>query len=170
MINPSDLLQVAEELAVGATPAHWRRSVSTAYYAVFQLFSFEAATLVDCGARLRHTLHGAIDHATLRDISKALAPGRNRDEGKKLREALFENEVPDRMQELCRLVLQLYEARRSADYDPAYKTTTPTSQELVQHARDVFKYWAILRDDEAGRIFLVALLAAINKPKAPGRV
>lgn len=159
MISTNELLIVAAELAVGATDAHWRRSISTAYYAVFQMFLSDVGELIDCGQHVKQRLPRIVEHKTFYSIAIALSPEPKNDAKLKL---LFRDGVipvdATGLREMAALIRGLFEARQNADYNPGWQTDSKNALVKLQNAKRTIELWSELRRTQAGRVFLTALL------------
>ncbi|MCX6593775.1 MAG: hypothetical protein NTZ56_19850 [Acidobacteria bacterium] len=162
MISTEELLLVATDLAAGSTDAHWRRSISTAYYAVFQMLLSDVGELIACGQYMKKRLPRVVDHKTLKNIAIAISPESKKDPRASLPEHLFEKgvlpEVAPELREMATLVRGLYEARQKADYDSGWVAQPKDALEKLKNAKIAVGLWSKVRETEAGRVFLTGLL------------
>ena len=95
--------------------AKLRRSISTAYYSLFSLLVYEAATVVVGVGKEKKALRGyvirAISHETIRNVCRSFA-SRNPDE--KIKEALDGHEIPIDLVDIARICHNLQVQRHEA--------------------------------------------------------
>ncbi len=173
-LDPDELLDVAGELARGKTEAHWRRAISTAYYAVFHLLIRDAAAVI-----------GGVDPATRAFVSRAFAHTAMKGvcaafESKKLPELTtahfpaLKQAIPETLVDVAGAFVRLQAARHDADYAThEFPWTTTVGLTNVADARAAVAKWRSFCVDartnraskEARDVFLVslALSATINK-------
>lgn len=121
MLDPSELLDVARDLAgpVGSCSARRRRSVSTAYYALFHALLQRAADEF-AGAGHRNAAHYALlyrafTHSRMKQVCEELDKPNLRTG---YREKLKRTSVSIPIRYLATAFVALQEARHQADYDP----------------------------------------------------
>lgn len=159
---PQDLLEQARILAQPATrggrprQASLRRAVSTAYYAVFHLLSADAtAQASPVGpAGLRERVQRSLQHATMKAAANAFqsntVPPRIG--------ALLVGPIPSQLASVARGFVRLQEERHSADYDLADQFDRNRVQGLIREAERVFTDRNVVRNTDAARVFLAALM------------
>jgi hypothetical protein len=153
-----DLLDIAEELAGRdkgkPRQASLRRAMSSAYYAVFNTFGWMCAdTLVGTRIdwRASRVIHRSLDHEALRRV---------------FQQARDEKAFGLVVKQLSPVILELQEARESADYDPEWSGHSRDEvRRLVAGARDAIEKIRTL--DEATKRLLAVNL--ISKPRRASR-
>ncbi len=151
---PGELLQLALELVHAAPPtqATLRRSVSTAYYAVFH-FLIQEATDNWANAALRPALARAFDHGPMRAASNRIL---------NTKEFPYTNEDPQVVKGLrfvARSFTQLQEKRNFADYNLMAALDSLDALKQVKSAERVFSIWPSIRTQQIAQEYLVSLVA-----------
>lgn len=134
--QPRELLVVASSLtgvdrgSGRPRTAELRRSISTAYYAVFHDVSHKATNELlgtsGWGATEAEVVRW-VTHTGLRTLCEAAQPSRK---SSALRTAL--GSLDPRTEQIASNVLDLQEARTSADYDDLYPVSKPQAVQLVR--------------------------------------
>jgi hypothetical protein len=132
-----EFLALAGYLATPSNPAFeqasFRRSVSTAHYALFHLLVYEAAQRWKGSAEAQLGLERAFKHNNMREISEAVSKGSWRSWSTP---PLI---VPPDLKQLADAFVALQEARHLADYDNTrIWTSTEVDSRLLQ-ARTAFQ-------------------------------
>jgi uncharacterized protein (UPF0332 family) len=132
-----ELLALAGYLATSPSPAFeqaaFRRSVSTAYYALFHLLIHEAADRWSGSAEARLGLERAFKHNNMKEISGVVSKGSWKSW------STPPLTVPAELEELAEAFFRLQEARHVADYDNT-KIWTFTEVDLrIAQARTAFQ-------------------------------
>jgi hypothetical protein len=157
-----DLLEQAEHLLkrerLRPRQASLRRSVSSSYYALFHLLSFEAASTVganlDTAALLK--IQRWLDHGEMKRVCgmfsvptphKTIAP-------------ILGAPVSLELQIVAQSFIQLQEARHSADYDMSSTWTRLTAQQFLLTAKDAVRIWSNIRRTHEANVFTLALFSA----------
>lgn len=160
MSLPLDLLEQAYHLAFREKKrpkqASLRRSVSTAYYALFHHLVAEALQLIapNVGDGSRYIMQRWFNHDEMRracgifSASSLTGPVA----------ALMGTAPSADLQLIARAFVQLQGSRHSADYDLASNWTRLKSQQHVQIARDAFAAWGRVRKSAEANIFALGLL------------
>ena len=163
MSLPTDLLKQARRLATlerrKPKQASLRRTVSTAYYAVFHLLIQQSARFLVSGrgrGPLRSGLHRAYDHTTMKKAAQAFASGTV---GLALHPAIEGYPIPKRLKKIGASFADLQSARHQADYDPFYELTRLDALNYVNQAEELFANWKEVKGTPPADAFLVALLA-----------
>jgi uncharacterized protein (UPF0332 family) len=139
-----------------------RRAISTAYYAVFHLVCQALAERITFGlseaekSAIYVRAYRTLDHRELKKTATRLAATpRNTDPNLKI------------VRNLCMLLIELYSARQSADYDPSYRVSQEEASRLVQIAEEQSPYFTIgeLPTIPAYKKRLVAELLARDKDR-----
>ena len=161
MSLPVELLDLARHLSTRERTrpkqASLRRSVSTAYYALFHLLTSEAVSLIGSNMSLVGTrkIQRWFDHSEMKRVSgmfsaanapKAIAP-------------ILGAPVSADLQYIAQAFIKLQEARHEADYDLESSWTKLTAQELVEVARNSFESWGRIRRSHEANVFALALLS-----------
>lgn len=146
IINPRHLLEQAERLLETAKPsglirqADRRRSISTAYYAVFH---FTLAALADefVGKAERKTARYAlayrsVDHGSLAKLCKLVSNPNSRD---KLAPYAPDAGFGANIERFASLMAQLKEKRTTADYDPSRWLTIKEARQAIAEARSAIE-------------------------------
>jgi hypothetical protein len=149
-----ELLQQAKELVHknpnNPTQANLRRSVSSAYYALFQLLIFEAC-LNWSNDISRPGLARMFDHGMMKKVSKKVTdPG-------KMPYAGEDPVVVDKLRSFAGLFVQLQEQRHEADYNNNTWTLTQSLREMLA-ANRAFVIWQEIRTEKISQDYLVSLL------------
>jgi hypothetical protein len=150
-----ELLQQATELAHKSannpTQADLRRSVSSAYYALFHLLISEAC-LNWSNETSRPGLARMFDHALMKRVSKKVA-----DAGK----MPYLGEDPatvDKLRSFAELFVRLQERRHEADYNVKDPWTHTQSLKEILAASRAFESWQEIRTERIAQDYLVSLL------------
>ena len=116
--------------------AKLRRSISTAYYSLFSLLVYEAATVVVGVGKEKKALRGYV----IRAIS---------------------HEIPIDLVDIARICHNLQVQCHEADYNLVRSFTKEEAIDIVNRAEKVHQKWKTIKDSEARKVFLMALL--VNK-------
>jgi uncharacterized protein (UPF0332 family) len=161
MALADDLLEVAQDLADldAANPreATRRRSISTAYYALFHLLISEAVSNWK-HAEQRYILarqfeHGPMNAAALAKTSELEARLKNNflvGEQRSLAESLLK---------VTSAFVTAQEARFEADYNLGKEAAATTMRDQLEAVRDAFDSWKAIREQPEAQMFLLSLLA-----------
>jgi uncharacterized protein (UPF0332 family) len=151
-----ELQALAGFLATSPSPAFeqasFRRSVSTAYYALFHLLIKEAAKRWNGSAEAQLGLERAFKHSNMREISEAVSKG----SWKSWRTPQLS--IPPELQDVAKAFINLQEARHLADYDNTKIWTSTEVDSRLTQARRAFQNWEKIRSDPATQEYLLALL------------
>jgi uncharacterized protein (UPF0332 family) len=132
------------------TQASLRRSVSTAYYALFHLLIQEASANWS-RADTRDYLARAFEHRTMKDAST------------RAENATYDSSVPPQVAEKLRSVAKAFRElqvqRHLADYRNATKWDRKKASAKVNQAKTVFSYWKSIRNEFVAPRYLVSLLS-----------
>lgn len=165
MNHSLDLLEQADHLATRERKrprqASLRRAVSTAYYAVYHLLTWEALLLIAPGAEegTRLIMQRWFDHAGMFTAcglfsgETFLGP---------LARLAGSPPLPD-LQRIARSFRELQQERHSADYDMASSWKRVKAGQQVRLTREAYSIWFRVRKQPQATIFALALLD-------PGRV
>ncbi len=155
MAYHDELLQQAKELVHkdpnNPTQADLRRSVSSAYYALFHLLIFEAC-LNWSNNISRPGLARMFEHGVMKKVSKKVT-----DVGK-MPYAGEDPTIVDKLRSFAGLFVQLQEQRHEADYNTKDAWTVTQSLKEVLAANRALATWQEIRAEKISQDFLVALL------------
>ena len=132
--------------------ASLRRSISTAYYALFHLLVQEAVQSWNGSPTARFGLERRFEHRTMKDVSNAVWRGSWR--GWSTPSPV----VPPELQNVASVFVDLQEARQQADYDNAKTWAAMDAQALVADAQFAFDNWRTVRAHPAANEYLLSLL------------
>ena len=129
----ADLLALADRLArpgpEDPLQASWRKSVSTAYYALFHLLVSEAVQCWSGSPGARLSLERAFDHKRMKEISASVV----NDSWKAW--SASPPPVPDDLKAVAKAFVDLQAARHQADYDSATTWSQTEAQAETNKAR-----------------------------------
>jgi uncharacterized protein (UPF0332 family) len=155
MVYHDDLLQLARQLA-NSNPQHLnqatlRRSVSTAYYALFHLLISEAIANWNRDSS-RDALGRMFDHGRMREVSvRLLRPP--------LPYATGTDPVTVKnLISVAKIFVNLQKQRHLADYDNTRLWTQTEAQTDVQSCETAFATWKLIRNENIAQDYLVSLL------------
>ncbi len=155
MAYHDELLQQAKELVhkdlKNPTQADLRRSVSSAYYALFHLLIFEAC-LNWSNHISRPGLARMFENGVMKKVSKKVT-----DVGK-MPYAGEDPTIVDKLRSFAGLFVQLQEQRHEADYNTKDAWTVTQSLKEVLAANRALATWQEIRAEKISQDFLVALL------------
>lgn len=159
----SDLLEQAKHLSTRERrrprQASLRRSVSTAYYALFHLLVEDASRLLIGGnvphrVELRMSLARAFGHADMKKVASAF---KSRSPPLEWRRAA--GQVSADLKLVAETFVELQQVRHEADYELRRQFSRREVEELLRRCDDAFRAWRRCRRDADGETFMVALLA-----------
>lgn len=138
MLGPTDLLSAARLLTDGeaATEAHFRRAISTAYYALFHhVLRAGAERFLKDGktdGAAYSVLYRGFSHGRMKAVCESLnASTLNRTFARQFRRA----SVSAEMRTFANIFLALQEWRQLADYDPLLDFAKSDAETCIQDAR-----------------------------------
>jgi hypothetical protein len=150
-----ELLQQAKELVHKnpntPTQADLRRSVSSAYYALFHLLIFEAC-LNWSNDISRPGLARMFDHGVMKKVSKKVT------DASKMPYPGEDPAIVDKLRSFAGLFVQLQEQRHEADYNIKDAWTLTQSLKEVLGAYRAFAIWQEIRTEKISQDYLVSLL------------
>ena len=156
MAIADDLLTLAEYLTMPRLTepeqAWLRRSISTAYYALFHLLATEAAQRWTGSPASRLGLERAFKHDQMNDVSRAVAKGSWK--GWSTPRLL----VPTELRHLAEWFGKLQEARHQADYNNEKSWTQPEVAEMIAEARIAFQKWKGISGSAVADEYLLSLM------------
>jgi len=136
--------------------AFYRRSISTAYYALFHRLTEDVSQLVigQLEAHRQTAFRRSIGHRAFKGLRKELAEQHQQAD---------QAGLPDRqrvladLMELCADLLQLQESRESADYAPQLDAPRATAEEALLSSELALQTWLAL-PESAKALFAQSLL------------
>jgi uncharacterized protein (UPF0332 family) len=156
-----DLLTLAGRLASPAPTepeqASLRRSISTAYYALFHLLVQEAVQNWNGSSTARIGLERKFEHKTMKDVSNSISRSSWRGW------STPSPAVPPELEAVARVFTKLQESRQQADYDNAKIWALMDAEAIVADAQFAFDNWIKIRTLPAATEYLLSLLIG-NKP------
>jgi hypothetical protein len=151
-----DLLTLAGRLASPAREepeqASFRRSISTAYYALFHLLIQDAVQSWNGSSTARFGLERRFEHKTMKDVSNSIL--RSSWRGWSTPPPF----VPMELKVVARVFVDLQEARQQADYDNAKAWVSIDAIDKVADAQLAFENWNRIRNHPAANEYLLSLL------------
>lgn len=132
--------------------ASFRRSISSAYYALFHLLVQDAVQSWAGSSSARFGLERKYEHRTMKDVSSSIL--RSSWRGWSTPSPV----VPVELKVVARAFVDLQEARQQADYDNAKVWVSIDAHDKVADARDAFDNWAKIRTRPAANEYLLSLL------------
>lgn len=163
---PQRLLKLSESLLPGASergrpdPAKLRRSISTAYYALFSLLAEAGATaLAGIGPQnreLRAILARTFEHSEMSNVCKGFA---NRNPSDRWKKCLGNQSVSLELACVAANFRDLQEARHEADYDILKKPKKSDARKSVNQAMQAFTAWNTIKMAPEAKVFLLALVS-----------
>jgi hypothetical protein len=151
-----DLLTLASRLANPAPTepeqASFRRSISTAYYALFHLLIQDAVQSWNGSSTARFGLERRFEHKTMKDVSSSILRSSWRGW------STPPPSVPLELRLVARVFVDLQESRQQADYDNSKAWVSIDAQDKVADARIAFANWAKIRTHPAANEYLLSLL------------
>ena len=155
MAYHDELLQQAKELVHNnpgnPTQADLRRSVSSAYYALFHLLIFDAC-LNWSNAISRPGLARMFDHGVMKKVSKKVT------DASKMPYAGEDPIIVDKLRSFAGLFVQLQEQRHEADYNIKDAWTVTQALKEILAANRAFETWQEIRMEKISQEYLVSLL------------
>src|SRR5580704_4725659 len=151
-----DLLALADRLAhplpTEPQQASFRRSISTAYYALFHLLVQEAVQNWNGSPTTQLGLERKFEHRTMKDVSNSVVIGNWR------RWSNPSPAVPPQLSGVAAAFVDLQEKRHQADYDNAKTWSAIEVRNLASDVHDAFENWTTVRDDPTANEYLLSLL------------
>ena len=140
-------------------PAKLRRSISTAYYAVFSLLvEAGASTIGGPGSQnktLRGTLARLFQHSEMYEASAGFA---NSNPAERWKQCLGNQPISQDLAAVAAKFRDLQQARHEADYDILKKTKKSDARKSVDDAIQAFDSWVNVKMTPEAKVFLLALL------------
>lgn len=133
------------------TQADLRRSVSSAYYAVFHLLISEAISHWDLPGS-RNTMARMFEHRMMKTVSRRFADPYLYPFDKE------DSKTVGALRDLATAFVQLQDNRHIADYDISTSWTKAQAFNRVESAGKAFSLWQSIRHEQIAQDYLVALL------------
>lgn len=149
-----NLIQAARDLVESANSddphnSHFRRAISTAYYALFHCLAESSANLLageDPANRSRRAwrqTYRALNHAAVKNRS-------NRSE--------FKTEFPQEIQDFAEVFVEIRDKRNRADYDPTEAFSKPDAQHAINDEEEAINNFMSIESGERRNFALYLLL------------
>lgn len=152
-----DLLQLARRtIELDAGPgrpkqANLRRTISTAYYALFHLLVYEATSRMDLrgpdAQKYQRGLGRAFEHETMKLASAAI-------NATEIAGGIGSVKTPPDLKEVASAFVELQRDRHSADYDLTRQFTKADARLRLEQAEAAFAKWASVREDPVAALYL----------------
>ena len=151
-----DLLQLANRMAAYEGPNHsqaaLRRSVSTAYYALFHLLTEDAGQRWQGSIEAATGLERALNHGPMKATSIQFK-NLNWKDWHGVVEA-----VPPALRSVSRAFINLQEERHAADYDNHVQWTITDVDAVLDTAAGAFQDWLSIRSHPMAGNYLLSML------------
>jgi hypothetical protein len=156
MAIADDLLTLAGHLTTPAATdpeqAWLRRSISTAYYAVFQLLVQEAAQRWTGSPASRLGLERTFKHDQMKEVSRVISTGSWKGW------STPQLPVPMELREIAKSFIGLQEARHRADYNNEKSWTQTEVAAKLGDARTAFQNWKKINGSPVADEYLLSLM------------
>jgi uncharacterized protein (UPF0332 family) len=143
--------------------ASLRRSVSTAYYALFHLLIYEASRVFVKDNNTIAMLARSYAHKDMLEGSKKFANGELPGKLHPLN-AIYNSGIKktviDKIKSIAQTFVDLQQARHEADYNLAKNFTRNQARTFVEQTEKSFTDWETVRKDDLARIYLSCFLVA----------
>ena len=151
-----DLLEQARFLAAyegeNSKQTSLRRSVSTAYYALFHLLAEDASDRWHGSLEAKTGIQRGFNHGTMRSVSNQFQKTNWRDWHDSQRA------VPLALMRVAKAFTDLQDFRQSADYDNHEQWNFLEVDDVLQITRAAFDDWQAIRTDPMAGNYLLAML------------
>lgn len=153
-MSSHNLIRAARDLVESADPddphrSHFRRAISTAYYALFHCLAESSANLLageDPANRSNRAwlqTYRALNHGAVKNR-------RNRRE--------FKTEFPQEIQDFAKVFVEIRDKRNSADYDPTGSLSKLDAQRAINDAEEAINNFMSIESGERRNFALYLLL------------
>lgn len=156
-----ELLGLAFFLSASTKQAFRRRSISTAYYALFHRLAHDSATLFfpsSPDAPVFAATTRALDHRTMLNVCQGFA-GQSVPKGA-VQQLMETVAISDELRQVSRCFVKLQGLRHRADYDVIARFSTTEARERCLDVKSAFADLDKCQSDPAFRLFLACLLFA----------
>lgn len=156
-----ELLELSFALSGSTKQAYQRRSVSSAYYALFHRLAFESSALffpLPSDALLHAATARALDHKTMSSVCQGFAGLATLKV--QIQQLLGPTKVPEDLRSVCRIFFELQVARHRADYDTNAVFTPMEAKKCCIGTKRAFAELDRCRSEPVYRLFLGCLLFA----------
>lgn len=154
-----DLLQVAKLLAGVSTDGAARRSISTAYYALFSQLVYGAAELLIGGDEkntgARDLVSRTFDHGFMNKVCERVGSQDAHDD-------ILSDSTRDRLKSIARTFRNLQAHREKADYRLSWTEALVLATDFSTRADEAVRLWREVRDTPDARAFVLLLLGAFR--------
>lgn len=136
--------------------ASLRRSISTAYYALFHLLSQEAANRVapNSPSSLNNVVRRTLTHGDMKNASAGISGPRPHSHFV----GLISNPIAPELRAVASAFVNLQGQRHVADYDLSVRISRTTARSAVATAEDAFLNWKLVRNTPDANVLLTAML------------
>lgn len=153
-MSSHNLIQAARDLVESANPddphnSHFRRAISTAYYALFHCLAESSANLLagedpaNRNNRAWLQTYRALNHGAVKNR-------RNRRE--------FKTEFPQETQDFAKVFVEIRDKRNRADYDPTGSLSNLDAEQAIDDAEDAINDFMSIESGERRNFALYLLL------------
>jgi uncharacterized protein (UPF0332 family) len=162
MALAEDLLEQAQHLVVldprKPKQASLRRSISTAYYALFHLLTAESVRRLAPAspAGLASRIARSLSHTEMREVCAAVMKSNLPQPLQELQPSGFSPEL----QQIASAFVQLQAERHRADYDLSATFTRADATHFIEQGTIAFHHWSQVRNRDEATVFLAALMFA----------
>jgi hypothetical protein len=171
--HPQALLELAEKLFKARTKrleeVACRRTISTAYYALFHLLSQEVSRLfAPNDPQIGVVISRIPDHQEMRIVSGMFSKGQLPDG---LNQSGSTQAVPEKLRLVAKSFVDLQIEREAADYDFGQRKTVQDAVSALDIVTIAFDAWREVRDTDMARLYLASLLyrKAWNQSRQPAK-
>ncbi len=136
------------------TQGDLRRSISSAYYALFHRLIDDGVTQLASGASQPEALGRAFGHTDMKKVCQHL----QKSPLPQQMTSLFGASVPTELKNVAATFIELQELRHEADYNRARSFDKSDGRNALGRVETAFRDWDQVRTTPAAQIFLVLLL------------
>jgi hypothetical protein len=145
-----------------------RKAISSAYYALFNLFGSEAVDLVKLvvGDELVQRAPGDFSRSIAHDDVKTAAQVFCKGSGDRVQIPFFgEVTIPRDLKTVLTTFTEVQDERHTADYNFKLTYSHRIAQEIVERVDEAVRLWSTVRHEPAARLFLLMLIAGLSKER-----
>jgi len=151
----ADLLEQAKRLAQldprRPKQANLRRSISSAYYALFHLLAWESSAVYAAEPGLASRINRTHNHTEMKRASSMIA---NDMLPKGLQPPGGGYTTPADLKSVANAFVSLQQARHEADYDLSHTFRRQEALDFVESARQAFEAWERVRKTDDARVYM----------------